>query len=155
MGDRVWVEDVLAAPVAAVRVRLAPQEIARSFGTSLDKVWAFLRTEPGLRTDGHNIFIYHRNHDIDGDGKIENDFGVQVVRSFAGAGDVLSTTSPAGRAAVSKHTGAYARIGEAHAAVRRWCAANGHELAGVDWEVYGDWTDDEAKLETHVYYLLR
>jgi hypothetical protein len=28
-------------------------------------------------------------------------------------------------------------------------------LAGVDWEVYGDWNDDEAKLETHVYYLLR
>ena len=155
MADHVLVEDVLEAPVAAVRVRLAPQDIARAFGTSLDKVWAFLAKEPGLRTDGHNIFIYHRNRGVDADGKIEIDFGVQVVRSFAGAGDVISTPSPTGRAAVSKHVGAYHRIGEAHHAVRRWCAAHGHELAGVDWEVYGDWNDDEAKLETHVYYLLR
>jgi effector-binding domain-containing protein len=155
MEDRVWVEAVSEVPVAAVRVRLAPQDIPRSFRASLDKVWSFLGKEPGLRTDGHNIFIYHRNHDADGDGKIDIDFGVQVARNFAGVGDVISTTSPAGRAAVSKHVGAYDRLGEAHAAVRRWCAANGCALAGVDWEVYGDWNDDQTKLETHVYYLLQ
>jgi hypothetical protein len=32
--------------------------------------------------------------------------------------------------------------------------ANRHGLAGIDWEIYGDWTDDATKLETTVCYLL-
>jgi hypothetical protein len=33
-------------------------------------------------------------------------------------------------------------------------AASGRALAGPRWEVYGDWRDDPAELETEVYYLL-
>ncbi|HWP04662.1 MAG TPA: hypothetical protein VNN72_02920 [Polyangiaceae bacterium] len=45
------------------------------------------------------------------------------------------------------------------AAVRRevhaWCKAQGRVIAALSWELYGDWTDDESKLETTVFYLLK
>ncbi len=31
----------------------------------------------------------------------------------------------------------------------------GLELAGPRWEIYGDWREDPADLETEVYYLLQ
>jgi hypothetical protein len=39
--------------------------------------------------------------------------------------------------------------------VVRWCAEQGRPLAGPRWEIYGDWREDPAELETEVYYLLR
>jgi hypothetical protein len=53
------------------------------------------------------------------------------------------------------HLGPYNRLGEAHAAIRKWCADHGHALTGVSWEIYGHWTDDPAQLRTDVFYLLR
>jgi effector-binding domain-containing protein len=47
---------------------------------------------------------------------------------------------------------------EAHNAIRRWCASNGHTLSGPNWEVYGHWQDawniHPSQLRTDVYYLL-
>jgi hypothetical protein len=45
-------------------------------------------------------------------------------------------------------------LGGAHTAVRSWCAARRLRIAGPRWEVYGDWREDPAELETEVYYLL-
>jgi effector-binding domain-containing protein len=56
--------------------------------------------------------------------------------------------------ATTAHWGSYARLGAAHRAVIEWCRVHGHRLAGSRWEVYGHWTEDEAKLRTDVYYLL-
>ena len=53
------------------------------------------------------------------------------------------------------HRGGYDRLRDAHDAINAWCAANGHELAGPRWEIYGDWHEDPAQLETEVYWLLR
>ena len=38
--------------------------------------------------------------------------------------------------------------------MNRWVAAHGEKLGGTFWEVYGDWTDDPAELETRIYHLL-
>jgi hypothetical protein len=155
MGDQVWVETVSERILAAVRVRLAVSEIALGFRGPLDRVWAFLRTQDGLRTDGHNVFIYRTHPDAIDDGKLIVDFGVQVTRAFPDVGDIICTATPGGRAAIALHVGLYRELGRTHDTVQRWCAANGHQLAGVDWEIYGDWTEDPTKSETHVYYLLR
>jgi len=40
-------------------------------------------------------------------------------------------------------------------AVHSWALANKREFAGQSWEIYGDWTDDETRLETTLVYLLR
>ena len=42
----------------------------------------------------------------------------------------------------------------AHQAVREWCEANGHEVAGPRWEIYGHVHDDPDRQETEVVWLL-
>ena len=64
-------------------------------------------------------------------------------------------STQAGRVATPLHVGPYDRLSEAHVAIQEWCAENGYAPAGVDRDVYGDWNDDSAKLETRVFYLLR
>jgi effector-binding domain-containing protein len=62
--------------------------------------------------------------------------------------------TPSGRAATAAHFGSYDLLSEAHAAVREWCAAKGEALAGPNWEAYGHWDDDPARVRTDVFYLL-
>ena len=85
---------------------------------------------------------------------MEVDFGVEVVRSFVSSGEVYLTETPAGRVAAALHVGPYEHIGETHEAIHTWAAANHQNFAGKSWEIYGDWTDDSAKLETRIEYLL-
>ena len=40
-------------------------------------------------------------------------------------------------------------------AIHAWRAANNRAFAGKSWEIYGDWSDDPAKLETTIVYLLK
>jgi effector-binding domain-containing protein len=137
--------------LAAVRRRVAIKDIPTAFKPALDQVWAFLRQHSGLRTDGHNIFLYHHESpEI-----MPIDFGVEVVRSFVGEGDVTCVTTPAGEAAVVVHRGPYSQLMNAHQALHRWCAANGRRIGAHSVEVYGDWTEDPAMLETTVEYLLK
>ena len=137
--------------LAAVRRRVEIREIPNAFKPALDQVWAFLGKHPGLRTDGHNIFLYH--HETPQIMPI--DFGVEVVRSFVGEGDVECVITPAGEAAVVVHRGPYSQLGNAHRALHQWCAANGRRIGAKSMEVYGDWSDDPAKLETTIEYLLQ
>jgi effector-binding domain-containing protein len=134
--------EVAARPLAAVRARVP----GSAFREHLDKVWAFLRRTPGLRTDGHNVFVYHH-----GSGDV--DFGVEVVRAFPADGDVRATTTPAGSAAVVVHRGGYDRLGDAHATMQAWLREHGHTSA-TSWEIYGDPTPDPADTVTTIYYLL-
>lgn len=138
--------------LAAVRRQVRIGQVASAWKPALDQVWEFLRKNPGLRTDGHNIFLYH--HPKAGESTMVVDFGVQVTRPFAGSGEVLSTETPAGKVVSALHIGPYERLGETHQAIQAWVAANNINLAGKSWEIYGDWTEDTAKLETQVEYLL-
>jgi hypothetical protein len=45
-------------------------------------------------------------------------------------------------------------LAEAHRTIHEWSRENGRALAGTSWEIYGDWNEDPAKLETLVMYLL-
>jgi len=74
--------------------------------------------------------------------------------SLSSDGGVRLSSLPAGNVATTLHQGPYHELPAAHAAIRAWCAAGGLELAGPNWEIYGDWSDDPAKLETEVFYLL-
>ena len=51
--------------------------------------------------------------------------------------------------------GPYAPSGAAHEAVRQWCSAKNHRLAGPNWEVYGHWMDERntnpSRIRTDVY----
>jgi effector-binding domain-containing protein len=138
--------------LAAVRRRMRAADIPKGFREPLDKVWAFLGRHPGLRTDGHNVFLYR--HDMDAGGAMTIDFGVQVARSFETADEVACVMTPKGEAAATLHRGPYNQLGDAHHAVHEWIAKNGRRVGGSSWEIYGDWSDDPAKLETEVICLL-
>jgi len=82
------------------------------------------------------------------------DFGVEVTRAFATAGDVHCVETPAGEAATAVHVGRYDQLARTHEAIHAWCAAQRRAIGGMSWEIYGDWTNDETKLETTLVYLL-
>ena len=139
--------------LAAVRRTVAPRDIPVAFRPALDLVWAFLRQHKGLRTDGHNIFLYH--HVERPEAGMPIDFSVEVTRRFEPDGEVRCVETPTGEAAEIVHVGAYTGLSTAHAAIHAWCAANGRKIGAFSLEIYGDWSDDPSKLETTIQYLLR
>jgi effector-binding domain-containing protein len=149
----VRLETVGARTLAAVRREVLPREIGSAWGPALSKVWDFIRTEPGLWADGHNIFVYHSAELPDG--PVLCEFGVEVTRGFEAVGEVQATATPAGEAAIAVYRGPYARLDEAYRAINEWIAANKRESAGVAWEIYGDPTPDPADTDTTVVHLLK
>src|SRR5579859_1798676 len=152
MPVSVKIQTVHPRKLAAVRREVAPGEVGSAWGAALGNVWEFIRGQPGLWTDGHNIFLYH--HPTQPGAPILCDFGVEVTRSFETAAEVYATETPGGEAAVAVHRGPYDRMNEAHEAVREWMAANRRESAGHSWEIYGYFFNDTANTETTVVYLL-
>jgi effector-binding domain-containing protein len=152
MPHHVQIEVVSPRLLAAVEREVVVGRVGDVWRPALDQVWAFLRSQPGLRTDGHNIFVYH--HPVKDGDPMNADFGVEVTREFAASGEVRPVRTPGGEAAVVRHVGPYDRLAEAHSAIRAWARESGRTLAGTSWEIYGDWNDDPAKLETLVMYLL-
>ena len=153
MAVNVSLQAVSPRILAAVSRKVVIGGVGAAWRPALDQVWAFLRTQPGLRTDGHNIFLYH--HPARREDPMDVDFGVEVVREFAPSGEVKPAKTPAGEVAVATHIGPYDGLRQAHDAVHAWAAANKRVFAGQSWEIYGDWNDDPARLETTVMYLLR
>jgi len=139
--------------LAAVRREVAPGAVGAAWEPALGKVWEFIRSEPGLWTDRHNIFLYH--HPTQPGTPMVCDFGVEVTRTFESTGEVYATETPAGKAAVAVHRGPYNRLNEAYTAIEEWMVANTRESAGQAWEIYGDPTPDPADTETTVVHLLK
>ena len=153
MDAAVTLRIVQPRKLAVVRREVAPGAVGTAWRPALDKVWDFLRSQPGLRSDGHNVFLYHHPEQVGA--PIVCEFGVEVTRTFETAGEVYATETPGGEAAVAVHTGPYNRMHEAHEAIRRWMTANGRQSAGQSWEIYGDPTPDPADTETTIVYLLK
>ena len=150
MEYEVTVSTVERQLVAAARQRTTFGNIAREIGPLLGHPWALIRATQGLRSDGDNVAIYW---DESGRGSIE--VGVQVVSDFEPTETVVCSATPAGTVARTAHFGPYNRLGPAHDAVRMWCKKNGREIVPPFWEIYGDWSEDPAKLRTDVLYLLK
>lgn len=59
---------------------------------------------------------------------------------------------------IAARSGRRGGLGEAHVAIREWCAAHGERGSGVSWEVYGHWEEgwnsDPRKIRTDVFWLL-
>lgn len=147
------IELIVPRLLAAVRRTAAPREVPKAFKPALDLVWAFLRQHEGLRTDGHNVFLYH--HVELPNAAMPIDFGVEVTAPFEPEGEVHCVETPAGEAAVVVHRGPYSGLAKAHAALHEWCRASGRSIGKQSLEIYGDWSNEPEKLETTIQYLLR
>jgi effector-binding domain-containing protein len=150
MISDVAVKVVPARPVAVVREYLRWTELGRRLIPLLDRVYVAVRAGKVVQT-GQNVFIYR---DATREGA-NVEVGVEVGGRFAPVDDVVFSETPAGEVAAVTHTGPYSNLKEAHDAVMGWCRANGRAQTGTSWEVYGDWREDPAELETEVYYALR
>ena len=137
--------------IAAVHARLQIRDVPSTFARYLNQVYGAARTG-AVRLDGQNVFVYRDA--ADGTNEADVAFGVGVVEPFEPIGNVQPTLLPAGVVATTTHWGAYTQLAGAHEAIIEWCHAHGHRRAGPRWEVYGHWTDDEARLRTDVFYLL-
>ena len=139
-----------SCPLAVVR-RLAKQsELPKVVPEACGIVWNVVRSQkiPGA---GRHVAVYL-------DGEINLEVGVELEAPFAGHGEVVGSTTPAGTVVTTTHYGPYGLLCEAHKAIQQWCAANGHTLAGPSWELYGhwqdDWNTDPSKITTEVVYLI-
>jgi hypothetical protein len=153
MPVSVELQTVHPRTLAAVRREVEPGAVGSAWGPALGRVWAFIRGQPGLWTNGHNIFLYH--HPAHPTAPILCDFGVEVTRTFETAGEVYATKTPGGEAAVAVHRGPYDRMHETHKAIGGWIAAHQRKSAGHSWEIYGDPTPHLADMETTIVYLLQ
>src|SRR5260370_14488187 len=94
--------------LAAVRREVAPGAVGSAWRPALDKVWEFIRSQPGLRTDGHNIFLYH--HPTQAGAPILSDLCLEVTRKFETAGGVVRTETPHRASAAPVPLGPYSSL---------------------------------------------
>lgn len=138
-----------SVPVAVIRRQASLSELSRVVPECCGLVWDAVRAQQAQA--GRNIAIYW-------DGDIRLEVGVELLGPFAEDGEVVRSTTPAGAAASATHCGPYGGLVAAHEAVRRWCSANNHSLAGPCWEIYGhwqpEWNNDPSLIRTDVYYQL-
>jgi len=146
MPHEVTVIDAQARPTAVVAATTTWQAFPTVWRGLLDEVWVCLRAG-GIDRGCPNVMLY-----LDDVPHVE--VGVELRLPCPLTGRVVASTLPAGQVAMTVHHGSYAGLGEAHRAIRDWCAVNGRTPAGPRWEVYGPHRDDLAKVWTEVYWLL-
>src|SRR5579863_3608969 len=145
MGYTVTVIQAEPQWIAAATAPLKKHEVSRTMLGLLGRAWDFVK-KSGIKTDGQNVAIYRKD-------VIEA--GARVFSRFEGSGEISCVQTPSGLAVMTIHMGPYEQLGRPHGAIRDWCKANGHELEGTNWEIYGHHEDDPAKRRTDVFYLLR
>jgi effector-binding domain-containing protein len=150
MKYNVRLEQHSGQPLAVVRRRARPQELAKVVPNACGQVWSVVRSQQ-VTGAGRHVAVYL-------DDQINLEVGVELAAPFAGYGEVVGSATPAGPVATTTHYGPYGQLHEAHEAVRLWCENRGYTLAGPNWEVYGHWKDewnsDPTKICTEVFYLL-
>lgn len=147
----VMVERTTKASTAVVKANTTWREFPTLWRPTLDDVWAFLRSKPGLRAEGHNVMLYRSGIP---NVEVAVEVGVQVSQSFEATGRVVPSTLPAGEAAMTVHKGTPSEIGAAHDAVRAWCSQHSRELTGLSWEIYGDPDSQTDHFDVAVYWQL-
>lgn len=150
MHYTIRIEQAPAKTLAVVRRRALPQELSKVVPECCGLVWNAFRAQD-VGGAGRHVAIYY-------DDAINLEVGVEVRSPFPGNGEVVPSTTPAGTVAATTHYGPYNLLNLAHEAIHVWCRANGRQLAGPRWEIYGhwqtDWQQNPDKITTDVYYLL-
>jgi effector-binding domain-containing protein len=145
----VQLQQLKSIPLAVIRRQARPSELSRLVPECCGLVWNEVRAQQAKA--GRNIAVYW-------DGSIRLEVGVELLGPFAEHGEVLLSATPAGAAASATHFGPYSGLGAAHDAIRQWCTAHNHNLAGPNWEIYGhwqtEWNTDPSLIRTDVYYQL-
>ncbi len=145
----VQIQRLDSIPLAVIRRQASASELSRLVPECCGLVWEVVREQQA--DAGRHVAIYW-------DSSIRLEVGVEIHGPFAEHGEVVRSATPAGAVAMATHFGPYGGLGAAHGAVRQWCLANNHSLAGPHWEIYGhwqrEWNADPSRIRTDVHYLL-
>jgi effector-binding domain-containing protein len=147
VSNAIQVTTAEARPTAVLGMTTTWQAFPSVWRPLLDEVHAGVRWA-GDGPKGRNVMVY-----LDDAPTVE--VGVELDQPAELTGRLVRSALPAGTVATMVHRGPYGGLRDAHEEVRSWCAARAMALAGPRWEIYGHWSEDPAKLETEVYYLLR
>jgi len=146
---QVRLQSVDSVPLAVIRRRVRPADLARVVPECCGLVWNVLRAQD--RRGGRHVAVYL-------DDSIHLEVGVELTEPFVEQAGVIRSATPAGRVASATHLGPYGGLGATHDGIWRWCAANRHTLAGPRWEIYGHWqpawNTEPSLIRTDVFYLL-
>jgi effector-binding domain-containing protein len=140
-------------PTAVVAQTTTWSEFPSLWGPLLGEVYGFVRGRLDLATGSggerwQNVMLYK-------DQRPDVEVGVLVTAPFEPEGRVIASELPGGKVATASHRGDYASLAVTHDAVREYVLAEGRELAGPCWEIYGHVQADPGELETEVFWLLR
>ncbi len=144
------VVDTALQHTAAVKVTVPMAGIPQAHMQARPRIMAALpglvAVEPGLTCTRWHMA---------GEGQIYMEIGCIVGQSFSEQGDIEPGTLPAGRAAHYTLFGGFEGLGGAWGRLFAWCEAQGHELAGDNWEVYGETPADPALQRTDLFALIK
>jgi len=147
LSAQVHLATLPSVPLAVVRRQVHRGELSSAVREGCGRVWAFAR-ERNLPA-GRNVAVYW-------DGSIRLEVGVELAAPFEEEQGIVRSATPAGLIASVTLHGPYDRLGAAHAAIRDWCTAHAHRLAGPNWEIYGhwqpEWNADPSQIRTDVFY---
>jgi effector-binding domain-containing protein len=142
----VQLQQLESIPLAVIRRQASASELSRVVPECCGLVWNAVRAQQAEA--GRHVAIYW-------DGNIRLEVGVELHGPFTDHGEVVRSATPAGTVASATHFGPYSNLGATHSAIRHWCIANDHNLAGPNWEIYGhwlpEWTTDPSQIRTDVY----
>jgi effector-binding domain-containing protein len=108
--------EVTPTPMAALREDVLWADLADAIRKLLDRVYAFLSSS-AVTQHGHNVCVYRSASEQGANMEV----GVQVAAPFVAIGEIVCSTTPAGKAAWTIHMGGYERLTEAHQAINIWC----------------------------------
>jgi len=149
-SQRVVFRQVASIPVAVIRRRASPSQLSTLVPECCGLVWRAVQAQKEAGAKGGRHVAIYWNRDI----RLE--VGVELQGPFEETGEVVRSATPGGPAAVVTQFGPYHALGAAHNAVRAWCEANGHRLAGPNWEIYGhwqpEWDTNPSLIRTDVFY---
>ncbi len=147
MNTEIEIVKVESQNVVGVRKVANMSELPTVIPSALDEVYKFLQENYKNKT-GHNIAIYL-------DEKFTVDIGVIALEKLETKGDIFFSATPSGMAVHTTHIGPYNGLPQTHSLLRKWCKDNNVSITLPCWEIYDHWTEDESKLRTDVYYLIR
>jgi effector-binding domain-containing protein len=138
-----------AQPVASIRCKIKPTEIATQLAIMLPEVMAHINAVGG-RMAGAPFSRYHSFTDEE----IDIEAGIPVLAPFTAKGRVQNSELPACKAVMCWHVGPYEKLTEAHAGLSAYLDQNKLKARGGPWEIY--WTDpgmvpDPAKWKTQLF----
>src|SRR5689334_17798951 len=149
MRYQIELTDSKPITTAVIRSRVPARELARFVPAACGEVWSYFRNA-GLPRPGRHMALYLE------DGVVE--VGAEVSEPFTGNERIHCSQLPGGTVATTVHFGPYGGLGDAHAAIREWCAGHGRRFSGKCWEIYGhweeSWNNDASKTRTDVFHLL-